>query len=130
MGTSFRSLPNAVNPIVCTAKRSRKWGITPMQGPRWVAAAAVAEVAPASDFGGAGFFAAGLAGEGLGAGVGASWARAGCATASTSNRARLRITTGSSYRPETESPRQTGPGGAYALEPKPASCIREITPAK
>src|SRR6202044_3083809 len=106
MGTSFKSLPNAMTPIVCTPKRSPMWGITPIQGPRWAAA---------SGFGGAGFLRAGLAGEGLageglvgeglageglageglGAGVGAVWARAGCATASTSNRATVRITTNS-----------------------------------
>src|SRR5580698_4961762 len=92
MGTSFDSLPNIPSPIVCTTKWSPMWGITPTHGPRWAAAAGVA---PASGFGGAGFFAAGLMGEGLageGLGVGAVWARAGCATASASNRATVRIT--------------------------------------
>lgn len=101
MGTSLNSELNSPN--FCTAKRSPTWGITPMQGPRW---------APASDFGGAGFLRAGLvgkglsgeelAGDGLGFGVGAVWARAGCATASASKRAAVRITTSSSVSPRGE----------------------------
>jgi hypothetical protein len=81
--------------------------------------------APASGFGGAGFFAAGLAGEGLanegaGAGGGAVWARAGCATASASIMAAVRITTSSSLDPR----------GEYALEQRLASCIRKISTKK
>src|SRR5450755_824720 len=102
---------NTITPIVCTTKRSPMWGITPIQRPRWAAAVPPAVGAPASGFDGAGFFAAGLAGEGLAAegvageglvgeglcgGVGAVWARAGCATASANKRATVRITTNSS----------------------------------
>ena len=94
MGTCLRSLPNIVSPMLCSAKLSPIWGMTPMpQGPLWAAA---------SGFGGAGFFVAGLAGngfvdeglagEGLGAAVGAVCARAGCASASASHKATLRIT--------------------------------------
>ena len=103
MGTSLNSLLNS--PKFCTAKRSPTWGMTPMHGPRWAAAATAAGVAPASDFSGAGFFAAGLVGEdllgeGLGAGVGAFWARAGCTIVSANNRATVRITTNSSSQPQ------------------------------
>ena len=103
MGTSLRSLPNIVSPMLCTTKLSPIWGMTPMQGPC---------AAAASGFGGSGFFAAGLAGEGLagegfvaegfvaeglagkglGAAVGAVCARAGCASASASHKAILWIT--------------------------------------
>src|SRR5580704_2877834 len=98
MGTFLSSLPNTVIPKLCSAKFSPIWGMTPMpQGPLWAA----------SGFGGSGFFAAGLAGiglageglvgeglagEGLGAAVGAVCARAGCASASASHKATLRIT--------------------------------------
>src|SRR5580704_12766529 len=94
MGNFLISLPNTVIPKLCSAKLSPIWGMTPMpQGPLWAAA---------SGFGGSGFFAAGLAGtglageglvgEGLGAAVGAVCARAGCASASASHKATLRIT--------------------------------------
>src|SRR5579862_4215577 len=99
MGTFLSSLPNTVIPKLCSKKLSPIWGMTPMpQGPLWAAA---------SGFAGSGFFAAGLAGiglageglvgeglvgEGLGAAVGAVCARAGCASASASHRATLRIT--------------------------------------
>ena len=95
MGTSLSSKLNS--PIFCTSKLSPIWGMTPIHGPRSAAA---------SGFGGSGFFAAGLAGigladaglvgEGLGAAVGAVCARAGCASASASNKAKLRITSRSS----------------------------------
>ena len=89
MGTSLRSLPNSVSPMLVSTKLSPIWGMTPMpQGPLWAAA---------SGFGGAGFFVAGLAGEGLvgeglGAAVGAVCARAGCASASANHKAILWIT--------------------------------------
>src|SRR3984957_4096609 len=98
--------------------------MTPMQGPCWGPAAAAAGGAPASGFGGADFFAAGLAGEGLageglGVGVGAVWARAGCATASARKRATMRITTNSSLAQ-----------GEYALERRLTSCIRKTSTKK
>jgi hypothetical protein len=43
----------------------------------------------------------GLAGADVGAGVGAVWARAGCATANVSNKATARITTNSSSQLQT-----------------------------
>ena len=101
MGTSLSSKLNS--PIFCTSKLSPIWAMTPIQGPCSAAA---------SGFGGSGFFAAGLAGdglvgegsageglvgeglvgEGLGAAVGAVCARAGCASASASHKATVRIT--------------------------------------
>ena len=89
MGTFLSSLPNTVIPKLCSTKLSPIWGMTPMpHGPLWAAA---------SGFGGAGFFVAGLAGDGLvgdglGAGLGAVCAKAGCASASASNKAAVRAT--------------------------------------
>src|SRR5580692_4004329 len=89
IGTSLSSLPNIVSPMLLSAMVSPIWGMTPMpQGPLWAAA---------SGFDGVGFFAAGLAGDGLvgdglGAGLGAVCAKAGCASASASHKATLRIT--------------------------------------
>src|SRR5580704_9864803 len=103
MGTSLRSLPNIVSPMLCTAKLSPIWGMTPMQGPCSAAASGLA----ASGFLAAGlageglgdegfvdevFVGEGLVGEGLGAAVGAVCARAGCASASANHKAILWIT--------------------------------------